>query len=203
MSNVQDVLRTCGLERACKQWQRKLTLVDTLSRRRNIKANTVSLMKSGHWTDHRKILGQSVPESILPHGIDFMYDIMKLPLLLSLVLLPFPSFAARKPTVGTFEKYHARSQSNAPLKLDDASYQELTATPRNHSVLVLLTALDARFGCQLCRDFQPEWDLLGKSWAKGDRDGLSQTLLGTLDFLDGKATFQKVRLHGSHHSLTT
>ncbi|MCJ1273401.1 oligosaccharyl transferase subunit ost3/OST6 [Puttea exsequens] len=119
---------------------------------------------------------------------------MKLPLLLSLVLLPFPSFAARKPTVGTFEKYHARSQSNAPLKLDDASYQELTATPRNHSVLVLLTALDARFGCQLCRDFQPEWDLLGKSWAKGDRDGLSQTLLGTLDFLDGKATFQKLML---------
>lgn len=117
---------------------------------------------------------------------------MKLSGLLALTLLPVLCLVAKRLSDGTFENYHAKSQSSAPLRLDDASYDELTATPRNHSVIVLLTALEARFGCQLCREFQPEWDLLGKSWAKGDRHGDSRILLGTLDFADGKGTFQKV-----------
>ena len=117
---------------------------------------------------------------------------MKLSGVLSLTLLSSLCLGAKRSSGGTFENYHAKSQSSAPLRLDDASYDELTATPRNHSVLVLLTALEARFGCQLCRDFQPEWDLLGRSWAKGDRHGDSRVLLGTLDFADGKGTFQKV-----------
>lgn len=117
---------------------------------------------------------------------------MKLTELFTLVLLPLSCIAAKKPSFGIFESFHARSQASPPLKLDDVAYEELTATPRNHSVVVLLTALEARFGCQLCRDFQPEWDLLGKSWAKGDRKGDTRTILGTLDFADGKGTFQKV-----------
>ena len=115
--------------------------------------------------------------------------------LLTFILLPVLCLEAKRPSAGTFEKYHAKSQTSAPMRLDDASYDELTATPRNHSVVVLLTALEARFGCQLCRDFQPEWDLLGRSWAKGDRHGDSRILLGTLDFADGKGTFQKVLLN--------
>lgn len=122
---------------------------------------------------------------------------MKLLDLLILTALPVLSFATKQPSDRTFEKYHTKSQSSAPLRLDDASYDELTTTPRNHSVVILLTALEARFGCQLCRDFQPEWDLLGKSWAKGDRRGDSRILLGTLDFADGKGTFQKVLLYES------
>ena len=57
---------------------------------------------------------------------------------------------------------------------------------------VLLTALETRFGCKLCTEFQPEWELLAKSWTKGDRDAKSRLLWGTLDFVDGKATFQSV-----------
>jgi oligosaccharyltransferase complex subunit gamma len=117
---------------------------------------------------------------------------MKLNELFALALLPLSCLAAKKSSLGTFESYHAKSQASAPLKLDDAAYEELTGTPRNHSVVILLTALEARFGCQLCRDFQPEWDLLAKSWAKGDGKGDTRTLLGTLDFADGKGTFQKV-----------
>ena len=112
--------------------------------------------------------------------------------LLTLSLLPILCLGAKETNLGTFESYHARSQSSAPLRLDDTSYNALTAAPRNHSMVVLLTALEARFGCQLCRDFQPEWDLLGKSWAKGDKRGDSRILLGTLDFAEGKGTFQKV-----------
>ena len=109
-----------------------------------------------------------------------------------LYLLPLYTFAAKKGSTGRFVTFLSRSQAQSPLKLDDASYDDLTSTPRDFTVIVLLTALEARFGCQLCREFQPEWDLLGKSWIKGDRQGDSRVIYGTLDFLDGKGTFQKV-----------
>lgn len=107
-------------------------------------------------------------------------------------LLPAICLAVKKDLGNRFEDYHAKSLLSAPLKLDDASYDELTGAPRNFSVVTLLTALEARFGCQLCRDFQPEWELIGRSWARGDKDGKTRVLHGTLDFSDGKGTFQKV-----------
>ena len=116
---------------------------------------------------------------------------MKVLVTLTLALLPFHAFAANK-AGGKFEDYHAKSASSTPMKLDDGSYEDLTALPRDYSVVVLLTALEARFGCQLCRDFQPEWDLIAKSWNRGDHRGESRVLYGTLDFADGKGTFQKV-----------
>lgn len=79
------------------------------------------------------------------------------------------------------------------MKLDDASYAQLTKAPRDYSVTVLLTALEQRFGCELCRQFQPEWDILGKSWTRGDKNADGRLLFGTLDFVDGKNTFQSVR----------
>ena len=108
-------------------------------------------------------------------------------------LLPFTAIAAKKPAADRFTAFRSKSQSG-PLKLDDASYTQLTRAPRDYGVAVLLTALETRFGCQLCREFQPEWDLLGKSWAKGDKKGESRLLFGTLDFVDGKNTFQSVRV---------
>jgi oligosaccharyltransferase complex subunit gamma len=109
---------------------------------------------------------------------------------LTLLLLPLTAFAAKKPVVDKFTDYHAKA---APLKLADSSYDKLIATPRDYSVAVLLTALESRFGCQLCREFQPEWDLLAKTWTKGDKTGTSRLVYGTLDFADGKNTFQSVR----------
>ncbi|PVI00088.1 hypothetical protein DM02DRAFT_718548 [Periconia macrospinosa] len=113
--------------------------------------------------------------------------------LLAASLLPFTALAAKKPSPDRFSDFHAKS-SSGPLKLDDPTYAKLTKSPRDYGVAVLLTALEARFGCQLCREFQPEWDLLAKSWAKGDKKGESRLLFGTLDFLDGKNTFQSLML---------
>ena len=109
-------------------------------------------------------------------------------------ILPLSSFAAKKSSPATFERFHEKFLSSAPLKLDDQSYDILTTAPRDYGVAVLLTALEARFGCVLCRDFQPEWDILSKSWARGDKKGNTRMLFGTLDFTDGKSTFQKVCL---------
>lgn len=99
---------------------------------------------------------------------------------------------AKPKSADKFKDFHTRSLSSTPLRLDDNTYDDLTTSPRNYTAVVLLTALDARFGCQLCKDFQPEWELLSKSWTKGDRRGDSRTLYAQLDFADGKETFQKV-----------
>ena len=101
---------------------------------------------------------------------------------------------------GSDDKYHAllaKSRSNALQKLNDKTFAELTDAPRDHFSVVLLTALPSQFGCQLCREYQPEFNILAKSWAGGDKDGKSRVLFGTLDFPEGKGTFQKV----SHPSL--
>jgi oligosaccharyltransferase complex subunit gamma len=114
-------------------------------------------------------------------------------------LLPFTALAAKK-TGDKFIDARAKSlEIGRPLKLDDGGYGSLTKGQRDFSVAVLLTALETRFGCVLCREFQPEWDLLGKSWTKGDKDGQTRTLFGTLDFVDGKNTFQSVRQHLAEH----
>lgn len=118
---------------------------------------------------------------------------MRLLHFLPFCILPLTTLAAKKSKGDRFEEFHSRSLSSSPLKLDDSLYDQLTATPRNYSALVLLTALEARYGCQMCREVQPEWELLAKSWVKGDKSGASRVLYGTLDFADGKGTFQKVR----------
>ncbi|KAI1081347.1 hypothetical protein F5B20DRAFT_535725 [Whalleya microplaca] len=117
-----------------------------------------------------------------------------LPLLLSLGL-PFGSLAAKKSSsTDRFGEFYSKAQASSPLKLVDTSYKKLTNTPRDYSVAVLLTAMDARFGCQLCTEFQPEWEVLGKSWAKGDKNGESRLIFGTLDFTDGRDTFVSLGL---------
>lgn len=107
-------------------------------------------------------------------------------------LLLAPAIAAKNSLKDRFEDFHAKSLVSTPLKLADSTYTRLTRAPRDYSVAVLLTALDSRFGCQLCREFQPEWDLLAKSWMKGDKKGDSKLIYGTLDFSDGKDIFQSV-----------
>lgn len=111
---------------------------------------------------------------------------------LVLGLLPLTAIAAKKESVDRFTDFHKKAQSSSPLKLTDSIYDKLTSAPRDYSVVVLLTALEQRFGCQLCREFQPEWELLAKSWAKGDKKGESRLIYGTLDFGDGKQTFTSV-----------
>ena len=108
-------------------------------------------------------------------------------------LLPLTALGVKKPVADKFEQFHSRALTSVPLKLEDSTYGQLTSAPRDYSVAVLLTAMESRFGCQLCREFQPEWDLLSKSWTKGDKQGDSRLIYGTLDFVDGRSTFQSVR----------
>lgn len=112
--------------------------------------------------------------------------------LLTASLLIAGSLAAKKSSTDRFNDFHTKALKTSPIKLSETTYKSLTTAPRDYSVAILLTALDARFGCQLCREFQPEWELLGKSWTKGDKRGDSRLLFGTLDFADGRDVFMSV-----------
>ena len=115
-----------------------------------------------------------------------------LPLFVSSLLSGGALAAKKASSTERFDNFHAKALSSTPVKLDDVLYKSLTATPRDYASAVLLTAMDARFGCQLCRDFQPEWDLLARSWIKGDKSGESRLVFATLDFADGRDTFMSV-----------
>lgn len=116
---------------------------------------------------------------------------MRLFRFLTAALLSTSALAATK-SADKFQSFHSQALSTNPLELDDAFYDRLTSAPRDYSVAVLLTALEARYGCKLCREFHPEWSVLASSWMKGDKKGDSRLVFGTLDFSKGKGTFQKV-----------
>lgn len=100
--------------------------------------------------------------------------------------------AAAKKSTNAFDVYHKKS---SPISLTEQSYDELTSSPRDYHSAVILTALDAKYGCEICQKFSPEWDILAKSWQKGDKKGQHRVLFGTLDFDQGRNVFIKV---GSH-----
>ncbi|KAJ5102866.1 hypothetical protein N7532_003395 [Penicillium argentinense] len=100
---------------------------------------------------------------------------------------------ATKPSVDRFEKYQTLSRSG-PVGLDSTSFAELTTAPRDYYAVVLLTALDARYGCIMCREFDSEWELMARSWNKGTKLDDLKVVFGTLDFDHGKAVFQKLML---------
>src|SRR4051794_24354566 len=85
---------------------------------------------------------------------------------------------AAKSSKDRFQEFHAKALSSTPVKLDDSLYRRMSNTPRDYTAAILLTAMDNKYGCQLCREFNPEWELLAKSWIKGDKPGASRLLFG-------------------------
>jgi len=119
---------------------------------------------------------------------------MKLSRLITAALLPLLALAA-KPASKSGSKatvYDRFRASQAPIKLDDVSFEKVTKGPRDYTVAVLMTAIDSRFGCSICQDFAPEWEILAKSWTSGDKNDRTRVLFGTLDFDRGQRIFQSV-----------
>ncbi|KAI5807451.1 hypothetical protein DFH27DRAFT_511169 [Peziza echinospora] len=83
--------------------------------------------------------------------------------------------------------------SPGPIKLNDKTFDDITSGPRNYTSLVLLTALDPRFACHLCLQFQPDYELIARSWMKSRKDD-EALFFSYLDFADGRATFNKLGL---------
>ncbi|KAI8080263.1 uncharacterized protein B0P05DRAFT_540620 [Gilbertella persicaria] len=78
------------------------------------------------------------------------------------------------------------------IKLNSNTYDRFTEGKRDYGIVVLLTALGPQFNCMPCREFDPEYTLVAKSFQNTrDKDNL---FFGHLDFQDGQAIYQKLKL---------
>ncbi|KAK6528083.1 oligosaccharyl transferase subunit ost3/OST6 [Arthrobotrys megalospora] len=115
-----------------------------------------------------------------------------LPFLTAFTSLLSLSVAQKPHKYFTFTDLASSSKgAKGTVLLNDQLFGELTTAPRNYTSVILFTALDPRFGCVLCRDFQPEFDILGSSWHKEHPNG-DGLIFGVLDFSVGKGTFQRL-----------
>jgi len=112
-------------------------------------------------------------------------------LLLSLIpLLALSVFAAKKSAPDAKEQLVAlAAANNGVIKLNDATYGLLTSPDRDWSAVIQLTALNS-FKCAPCKELDPPFKTIGKAWAKADPKDKQQHFFATLDFEDGKQTFQ-------------
>jgi oligosaccharyltransferase complex subunit gamma len=111
---------------------------------------------------------------------------------LTLTVLSVAALAAKKAPASIYDDYAKKHASSAPLDLDEKAYKELSNTPRDYTAAILLTALDAKYACGICKDFDSEWNIIARSWKKGDKKGAHRTLFGTLDFDKGRNIFMQV-----------
>lgn len=108
------------------------------------------------------------------------------------VLMVAALVSAAKPSPSIFDKYSSKQLSSAPISLNEAAYVELISTPRDYTAAILLTALDAKYACAVCREFDHEWSVLSRSWMKGNQAAQNRVVFGTLDFDNGKNIFMQV-----------
>ena len=110
-------------------------------------------------------------------------------LVVSFICLATSSIAASD----KLQKFQSLSHTRS-IALNESLYDELTSKPRDYYVAIVFTATDARFGCILCREFQPEWELIVQTWNKGRKPEGLDLVFGTLDFLNGRSIFQRLML---------
>lgn len=133
------------------------------------------------------------------------YVVASVQLLLGLGLLQLPSMRLSAHTISictlaiaavvAAAQSKPKSDSNGVVKLNDASFAELTQSPREHYTVVLLTALDPQFNCVFCREFDPEFNVLANSWQKSSAKRKGPAVhFGHLDFKDGQNTFRSLSL---------
>ncbi|KAI8978933.1 hypothetical protein BDB01DRAFT_798625 [Pilobolus umbonatus] len=87
------------------------------------------------------------------------------------------------------------SSNKGMVKLNTNSFDRFIEGKRNYGMVVVLTALDPKFGCAPCREFDPEYRLLADSFqhSKDNR----KLFFGHLDFQDGQAIFQKYNIQSA------
>ncbi|CAG8801909.1 2594_t:CDS:2, partial [Gigaspora margarita] len=90
----------------------------------------------------------------------------------------------------------ASSQNLGVVELDSNLYDEFVAKPRNYSMAILLTALDPQINCIPCKEFDPEFRLVARSWLEAGNEP-SRLYFGVLDFKNGREVYAKLGLNNA------
>ena len=64
-------------------------------------------------------------------------------------------------------------------------------------MIVCLTALAPQYQCAFCREFEPEFNAVAKSWKRAHPD-LNNVFFARLDFGEGRPIFMRVRICEVH-----
>ncbi|KII88486.1 hypothetical protein PLICRDRAFT_54324 [Plicaturopsis crispa FD-325 SS-3] len=117
---------------------------------------------------------------------------MRFPIVAALLYLPF-CLAATKEAVHQ-KLVDLAAANNGNIKLDEKSFDLLTAPKRNWSASIQLTALDKRRRCTPCREFEPSFITVAKAWSTVPAAERDNHFFATLDFDDSNAVFQRLGL---------
>ncbi|KAL1728711.1 hypothetical protein EV714DRAFT_252376 [Schizophyllum commune] len=112
-----------------------------------------------------------------------------------LALLLAPLALAAKAVLSPHEQLKALADaSDGVIRLDDKTYDLLTAPQRNWSATVLFTAMDKRRRCGPCREFDPAWNAVAKSWKSVPEEQRDEHFFAVIDFDENPATFTKLKM---------
>ncbi|KAL1744048.1 hypothetical protein HDZ31DRAFT_64460 [Schizophyllum fasciatum] len=117
--------------------------------------------------------------------------------LLALLLAPLAAALAKAapPAAAAHEQLAALAAAgDGIIRLDDKTYDLLTAPQRNWSATVLFTAMDKRRRCGPCREFDPSWNAVAKSWKSVPAEQRDEHFFGVIDFDENPATFTKLKM---------
>lgn len=124
---------------------------------------------------------------------------MRLPSILALLVscvlfMASPgSAAAGTPNKSQVVSKLLKESKGGPIWLTDKTFEQVVNGPRDHDVIVLLTAFAPQYGCQFCRVLQPEFETVANSWHKAHPagDGL---VFAIADLSKTQAIFKSLKL---------
>lgn len=114
---------------------------------------------------------------------------------LSLLALPAIVLAAQDSPRQQLVKLAAKN--NGVINLDAETFDLLTSPERDWSASIHFTALDKRRKCGPCKEFNPSWVAVAKSWSKVAPSERDSHFFATFDFEDNLATFKKLGIQSA------
>ncbi|KAG8884694.1 oligosaccharyl transferase subunit ost3/OST6, partial [Tulasnella sp. 403] len=77
------------------------------------------------------------------------------------------------------------------IKLNSKTFDAITASNRDWSVAVQLTALGPQMKCEPCSIFKPNYDAVAQAWRKVPKEKRDYHFFATLDFSEGQEVFRR------------
>ncbi|KAK9461330.1 uncharacterized protein V1516DRAFT_638141 [Lipomyces oligophaga] len=106
--------------------------------------------------------------------------------------------ATAKNKAGTFDSaYMDKLLAMSPdglIRLNELTFDAVIGSPRDYAVAVLLTAEAPSMGCQLCRQFSPDYSLVAHSYHVDHPFSGDGLYIAVLDFKDGQKIFQRLQI---------
>ncbi|KLO10678.1 dolichyl-diphosphooligosaccharide-protein glycotransferase [Schizopora paradoxa] len=110
----------------------------------------------------------------------------------ALLLVPFGLAASSSPHERLVQL--ADASSDGIIQLNDETFDLVTSSKRDWSVVLQLTAMDKKMRCSPCREFEPSFKAVSKAWKSVPKSERDKHFFATLDFADGEKIFRRLQI---------